>query len=328
MQTFKPMRNFACLVAAACCLNVASTAMAQDYPNRPIRVIVPYAPGGLPDAVIRRIAPRIEKELGQTLVVDNKPGANGVVSVQTLLSAPADGYTVIFSDAAFLSITPLVMKTPPYNAARDLLPVTLAATAPNFLAVHPSLPVKNLTEFVEYVKKNPGKVACGSSGVGTLHHLSLEAMRHSLDLDVIHIPFRGSGQSVPAMIGGQTQCTLAALPSLVGHAAVGKARILAIAGTKSSPLLPEAEAMFAGHKGGHEFSFLLGIVARQGTSAAVVNRLTAAVKVALEDPDNAASLRKMGVEPVGLPSDGFAAALRSDAEQLANVARQANLRAE
>jgi tripartite-type tricarboxylate transporter receptor subunit TctC len=220
------------------------------------------------------------------------------------------------------------MKNPPYSASRDLLPVTLVATAPNFLAVHPSLPVKNLTEFVSYVKKNPGKVACGSSGVGTLHHLSLEAMRHSLDLDVMHIPFRGSGQSVPAMIGGQTQCTLAALPSLVGHAAVGKALILAIVGTKPSLLLPEAEAMFAGQKGGHEFSFLLGIVARQGTSATVVNRLTAAVKVAVEDADNAAALRKMGVEPVGVPSDGYAAALRSDAEQLAKVARQANLLAE
>jgi len=328
MQKFIQIYTFVKLLAVAFGLSVGGGAVAQDYPNRPIRVIVPYAPGGLPDAVIRRIAPRIEKELGQTLVVDNKPGANGVVAVQSLLSAPADGYTMIFSDAAFISITPIVMKSPPYNASRDLMPVTLAATAPNFLAVHPSLPVKNLAEFVAYVKKNPGKVACGSSGVGTLHHLSFEAMQRSLELDLTHIPFRGSGQSVPAMIGGQTQCTLAALPSLVGHAAVGKARILAVAGTKPSPLLPEAEAMFAGIKGGHDFSFLLGLVARQGTSMAVVNRLTAAVKVGLEDAENAASLRKMGVEPAGLPSDGFAAALRSDAEQLANVARQANLRAE
>lgn len=280
MHKLNPTRALARLAAAAFGLILASATFAQDYPNRPIRVIVPYAAGGLPDLVIRRIAPRIEKELGQTLVVDNRPGANGVVSAQALLAAPADGYTVIFSDAAFISITPLAMKNPPYNAARDFMPVTLAATAPNFLAVHPSMPVKNLAEFTAYVKQNPGKVTCGSSGVGTLHHLSLEAMRHTMDLNVTHIPFRGSGQSVPAMIGGQTQCTLAALPSLVSHAAAGKARILAVAATRPSPLLPEAEPMFAGRQDVADFSFLLGIVVRQGTSAVVVNRLTAAVKVA------------------------------------------------
>ncbi|MDO9434397.1 tripartite tricarboxylate transporter substrate binding protein [Hydrogenophaga sp.] len=316
------------LAVAAVGLAMACASFAQDYPNKPIRVIVPYAPGGLPDAVIRRIAPRMEKELGQSLVIDNKPGANGVVSASALLAAPADGYTVIFSDAAFISITPLAMKNPPYNPARDFVPVTLAATAPNFLALHPSVPAKNLNEFIAYVQKNPGKVTCGSSGVGTLHHLSLEAMKHSLNLDVTHIPFRGSGQSVPAMVGGQTQCTLAALPSLVGHAAVGKANIIAIAGNRTSPLLPEAEAMFAGRQGGHDFSFLLGIVARQGTPAAVVNRLTAAVKVAVEDAENVASLRKMGVEPAGLPSAGYASALSADAEQLARVAKLANLQAE
>jgi len=142
------------------------------------------------------------------------------------------------------------------------------------------------------------------------------------------VPFRGSGQSVPAMVGGQTQCTLAALPSLVGHAQAGKARILAIAATKASPLLPEAEAMFSGQQGGADFSFLLGIVARQGTSTAVVNRLTNAVKVAVEDADNVAAMRKMGVKPEGLAADGYAAALRTDAEELARVARLANIQAE
>lgn len=332
MQAFHSLIHQArrdALKLAACALGLAfaGAAAAEDaYPQRPIRVIVPYAAGGLPDSVIRRVAPRLEKELGQTIVVDNKPGANGIVAAQALLAAPNDGYTVIFSDSAFLSITPLTMKTPPYST-RDFVPVSLAARAPNFLAVHPSVPANTLPEFLAHVRSNAGKLTCGSSGMGTLHHLTLEAMKRTLELEVAHVPYRGSGQSVPAMVGGQTQCTLAALPSLVGHAAAGTARVLAVASNRRSPLAPDALPMFEG-RDGYDFAFLLGIVARQGTPANVVGRLAAAMAATMRDPESVASLRKMGVEAIGGTSAEYAAALRGDSEQLSNAAKVAGMRPE
>ncbi|MBL0419203.1 tripartite tricarboxylate transporter substrate binding protein [Ramlibacter sp. AW1] len=321
-------RTAAALLVAAFGALGASLAMAQDsYPQRPIRVIVPYAPGGLPDSVIRRVGPLMEKELGQTVVVDNKPGANGVVAAQSLLSAPNDGYTLIFSDSAFLNITPLIMKSLPYDVNKDFTPVAVAAKAPNFLAVNKDVPVKNLAEFTQLVRSKPNALSCGSSGVGTLHHLTLETMKRKLNLDVEHVPFRGSGQSVPAMIGGQTQCTVAALPSLAGHAAAGNARIIGVAASKPSPLAPEAAPMFPAADN-MEYSFLLGFVGRPGMPAAVSNRISTALTNAMKDPEIVTALRRMGVEPTPGNAGAFTTALRADAEQLRAAAKLANLQAE
>jgi tripartite-type tricarboxylate transporter receptor subunit TctC len=315
------------LAAAACSLLTLSAVAQESYPVRSIRVIVPYAPGGLPDSVIRRVAPLMEKELGQTVVVDNKPGANGVVAAQALLSAPNDGYTLIFSDSAFLNMSPLLAKSLPYDVRRDFAPVAQAARAPNFLAVHKDVPARTFAEFAALIKKQPGKLNCGSSGVGTLHHLTLETMKSLLELDAVHVPYRGSGQSVPALIGKQTDCTIAAYPSLAGHAANGNARILAVAASKPSPLAPDAAPMFAG-KGDLEYSFLLGFVGRAGTPDAVTARIGAAITAAMSDAGIVAALRRAGVEPAAAPAAAYRASLDADGEQLRAAAKAINLQPE
>jgi len=330
MQTVKTWtrRHTAVILAATIGALCAPHVLAQDnYPSRAIRVIVPYAPGGLPDSVIRRVAPLMEKELGQTIVVDNKPGANGVVAAQLLLGAPADGYTLIFSDSAFINMAPLLMKTLPYDLQRDFMPVAQAARAPNFLAVHKDVPANNLAEFTALVKRQPGKLSCGSSGIGTLHHLTLETMKRSLELDVTHVPYRGSGQSVPALLGKQTECTVAAYPSLAGHAAAGTVRILAVAASKPSPLAPDATPMFAG-KGDLEYSFLLGFVGRAGTPADVTAKIVSALTKAMNDPAVGTALRQAGVEPAAANAAAYTASLNIDAEQLRAAAKAANMQAE
>ena len=175
------------------------------YPNKPIKFVVPYSAGGLPDTVARIFAQRLTERLGQSVVVDNKPGANGVVAAQVLASSPKDGYTFLVTDGSMFSINPTIYKNLGYDYKRDFMPVALAARAPLYLAVHPKVPVNTLQEFVALAKSKPGTLNYGSSGVGSTHHLTMEAMKTALGLDLTHVPFKGSGQSVPALIGGQVE---------------------------------------------------------------------------------------------------------------------------
>ncbi len=308
-------------------IGLPAAAQQAAYPTQPVRFIVPYAAAGLPDIVIRRLSARLAERLGQSVVVENKPGAGGAIAVQALLSAPADGYTFIFSDAAFLSITPLMSKNVPYDPKKDFAPVALVARAPNFLAVNREVAAKTVAEFVALARAKPGLLTCGSSGMGTLHHLTLETMKRNLDIDVVHVPYRGSGQSVPAMASGQTQCTLAALPSLSTFTAGGKARILAIAGSRRSSLAPDVPAMYEG-KEGLDFAFLLGAVARRGTPPEMVRRIADELGVVAKEPELVAALQKIGVDPVGAGTAEYEEALRADAEQMAAAVRLAGIKPE
>ena len=181
------------------CLTLPVVAQAQGaYPNRPIKFVVPYSAGGLPDTVARIFAQRLQDRLGQSVVVDNKPGANGVVAASVLAAAPADGYTFLVTDGSMFSINPAIYRNLSYEYKRDFIPVSLAARAPLYLAVHPKTGVNTLQDFVAMAKARPGALNYGSSGVGSSHHLTMEAMKASLGIDVAHVPFKGSSQSVPA----------------------------------------------------------------------------------------------------------------------------------
>jgi tripartite-type tricarboxylate transporter receptor subunit TctC len=177
---------------------------------------VPYAAGGLPDTVARIFAQRLGDKLGQAVVVDNRPGANGVVAAQALATAPKDGYTFLVTDGSMFSINPAIYKSLGYDYKRDFMPVSLAARAPLYLAVHPKVPANTFQEFIALAKAKPGTLNYGSSGIGSTHHLTMEALKASLGLQITHVPFKGTGQSVPALIGGQVEVLFSALPSLVG----------------------------------------------------------------------------------------------------------------
>jgi len=194
---------------AGLCLPMMAQSQAT-YPNRAIKLVVPYSAGGLPDTVARIFAQRLQDRLGQSVVVDNKPGANGVVAASTLASSPADGYTFLVTDGSMFSINPAIYKNLSYDYKRDFVPVSLAARAPLYLAVHPKTGVNTLQEFVALARAKPGTLNYGSSGIGSSHHLTMEAMKAALGIDVTHVPFKGSSQSVPALIGGQVDVAFSA----------------------------------------------------------------------------------------------------------------------
>jgi len=315
-------------MAAAVLLAVPALASAQAYPSKPIKFIVPYAAGGLPDSVARVVAQRLTERLGQSVVVDNKPGGNGVVAYQALLqSTPSDGHAFIVSDGSMLSITPLVNKTVPYKVGTDILPVSLIARSPLFLVAHPKTNVNTMQEFVTLVKSKPGEFSYGSSGIGSTHHLTMEALKAALNLDVRHIPFRGSGQSTPALVGGQVDFSVAALPSMQAFAKAGQVKLLASNAASRSPQAPEIPTL-AELVPGFDFSVVVGVMAAAGTPQAAINRISQEIAEVVKHPEVVKTFQTAVIDPVGAGPQAYGQVIARENEAMARAAKVANLKAE
>jgi len=295
------------------------------YPSQPIKFIVPYAAGGLPDTVARIVGQKLSDRLGHAVVVENRAGANGSIAAAALASAPADGYTFMVTDGSMLSVNPLLFKDLNYDPKKDFVPVALVARAPLFLASHPSLPATDLKGFIDYVKANPAKVNYGSSGVGSTHHLSMEAMKAALNLDMAHVPYRGTGQSVPALLGGHVQVLFSAYPSLAGAAESKKVNLLATNGAKRSPQAPNVPPI-AEVIPGFDFSVMVGILARAGTPPAIVEKISSEAVAAVKMDDVAKQYAAVGIEQDGAGSADFATEIAKEIERVANVVRSANIK--
>src|SRR6187402_3525023 len=228
---------FVALAFAALAWPFAALAQAP-YPNQSIRFIVPYAAGGLPDTVARITAQHLQERLGQSVVVENRAGGGAAAAMSALLGAPADGYTFVVTDGSLISTNPALFKQLTYNP-KEIVPVALLGGTPLFLAAHPDLPVSTFREFVDYVRAHPGQINYGSSGVGSAHHLSMEGVKAALNLQMTHVPYRGTGQSVPALLGGHVQVLFSAYPSLVGAVESKKVKLLAHNGSGRSFQAPD-----------------------------------------------------------------------------------------
>lgn len=308
-------------------LMLPSAAQAQAFPSKPIKLVVPYSPGGLPDTVARLLAQRLQGPLGQPVVVENKAGGGGAVAAATLAQSPADGHTLIVTDGPMLAIAPLVSKQMSYDPVKDFAPVSLVGTAPLFLAVNANVKANTLDEFIALAKLKPGALNYGSAGIGSIHHLTAEAMKEGLGIFVTHIPFRGSGNSVPAMIGGQVDMVFASPPSLMGFVKSGQAKLLAINSAKRSDLAPNVPTL--GEKiPGFDFAFNVVVLARAGTPPEVINRLSAEIAKVVKSAEAVEPLRIAGVDPVGGTPEQLAIAMRSEAERVAKAAKRAGLKAE
>jgi tripartite-type tricarboxylate transporter receptor subunit TctC len=305
----------------------ALSAWAQaPYPNQGIRFIVPYAPGGLPDTVARIVGQRVQERVGQNVVVENRPGGGAAAAVSALLTAPADGYTFLVSDGSLLSTNPLLIKQLTY-AAKDVAPVALLGRTPLFLAAHPDVPVNTLREFVDYVKARPGQINYGSSGVGSIHHLSMEALKAALKLDMTHIPYRGTGQSVPALLGGHVPVLFSAYPSLVGAVANKQVKLLAHNGTGrwfQAPDVPPIADVIPDY----DLMTIVGIYARPGMPQAITDKIVAEVVAAVSSPEAKRQFANAGVETTGGGPDAFGRALQREINNVANVVRAANIQAQ
>lgn len=325
MKPIKILKSIA--LGAGLVLSSVSSTMAQSYPSRPIKFIVPYSPGGLPDTVARILSLRLPEGLGQPVVVDNKPGANGGVAAVTLAQAPADGYTFLVTDGSMLTVNPLINKKMSYDPAKDFVPVSLVASSPLFLVVNSGVKANTLDEFIALAKSKPGELNYGSSGIGSSHHLTAEAMKAGLGVFMTHIPFRGSANSVPALIGGQVDMVFSAYPSMAGFVKSGQARILATNSLNRSSLAPNVPAI-SEKIPGFDFAVIVVILAQKGTPQEVIDRVSAEVTKLTRRADVIEQMKLAGIEPVGGSPAALATALKQESERIAKAAKQANLQAE
>ena len=313
----------ACAVCAIPLLGLAQPA----YPSKPVKFIVPYAPGGLPDTVARVVAQQLGERLGQAVYIDNKPGGNGVVAYNALLqSNPADGHAFIVSDGSMLSITPLITAVP-YQSGKDILPVSLIARSPLFLVAHPKTGVNTFQEFIALVRSKPGEFTYGSSGIGSTHHLTMEALKAALNLNVRHIPFRGSGQSTPALVSGQVDFSVAALPSMAGFVKSGKARLLASNALTRSSQAPDVPAI-AEVVPGFDFSVTVGVLAAAGTPPAAIDRISHEISEIVKMPEVIKTFHAQVIDPVGGGPAEYGKAIERENEAMRKAGRAANLKAE
>jgi tripartite-type tricarboxylate transporter receptor subunit TctC len=310
---------FAVLAGAA----VPWTAQAQSaYPQHTIRFYIPAPAGGLPDTVARVVGRRLQERLGQSVVVENRPGGNGAVSVNALMNAPADGYSFIIQDGSIYSINPHIYAKLSYKAD-DLAPVAMIARAPLFLAAHAKVPAKTLKDLIAYVKANPGKLNYGSSGVGSTHHLTMEAIKAALQLEMTHVPFKGTGESVPALLGGHVDVLFAAYPNLAG--AIGKnITLLATNGAKSAAIAPDVPPV-ASVIPGFDFAPVVGIYARTGTPAEFIQKVADEVAVIVEEPEVIKQLSATGIEVAPAGPKEFGDTLKSESDRVAKVVAAAGM---
>ena len=307
-------------------LLLAGAVHAQGYPNRPIKVIVPYAPGGLPDTIARLVGAKIAQPLGQTLVVENLGGAGGISGVSEVVKAQPDGYTVLVADVGQIAINPHLFAKLPYAPMKDLVPVSLIGVAPLFLVAHPSVPASSVKELVALAKSQPGKLNYGSSGIGSIHHLATEALKSGFGIDIVHVPYKGTGQSVPALLGGQVSLLYSAGPSIAGHVKEGRVKLLAVSTVRRSPQAPEVPAIAELGLPGYDFPAEIGMLAPTGTSHEIVNRLSVEIARAVKQPDVVQRFTQLGIDPVGSTADGYAQVNKADYEKYEKIVRATGAR--
>ena len=325
MQRRQVLGRFAVAV-----LSVASGAVsAQNYPVKPLRIIVPYAAGGSPDAVARILAQQLGTVMGQSVLVENLPGSSGIAAIEIVRNGAADGSTLLMADAAHWAVNRVTKAKLPHNFQKDMAPVSIASFSALYLAVHDTFPASNLRELVAAVKAKPGIYTYGSSGVGSLHHLTMEAFRHGLGLDILHVPYKGTGQSVPALVGGQVHMAVAAYNSIAGFAKEG--RIKVIAGNTRERMAMLAQFPPMGDAGLKDFHFPgeNALFVPSGTPKPVIDKLAAAVAKVLAMPDIVTKLNTVGVEPPRQPGPAaLAETIQRDIPRYEAVVRNAGIQPE
>jgi tripartite-type tricarboxylate transporter receptor subunit TctC len=304
---------------------LARPAFAQDYPARPVRVIVPYAPGGATDVLARLLAARIDQELKQTFVVDNRGGGASQVGTQAIATAAPDGYTIGLIDSAFTINPGLFAGKLPYDTLKDFAAVSLIATAPLVFVVHPSLGVTTAQELVALAKQKPGNISFALPGLGTPVHLAGEQLREIAGIDFVGVPYRGAGPSIADFIAGQVQMTFATVPSILEHVRGGRARALGIIGERSD-LLPDVPTMAEAGLAGIDAALMFGIVAPAATPAAVVTRLSEAAARCVRTDPLRARLTELGYVPIGSSHSEFQARIATDIAKWSRIIEAGNIK--
>jgi len=300
-------------------------AQAQGYPTKPVRIVVPFPPGGTIDILARLVSEGLARSLGQSVVVDNRAGAGGIIGSHGVVQSPADGYTLLMASPGPMTVSPALKETMPYDTAKDLTPIIQVAATPLVMVVPPSLPVKSLSEFVEYAKARPGKLSFASSGAGTSSHLSGEMFKLATGVDMVHVPYKGGGPALTDVLGGRIETIIQLMVQMQPHIASGKLRALAITSRERAAGLPDVPTMIeSGHKD-FEVVTWFGLFAPKDTPSEIVKRLNEEVSKILSSPETAARLTEMGAlwRP-NTPAE-FAEFVRADLSKWKHVVEKSGL---
>ena len=308
-------------------LALACGALAQDYPTRPLRLIVPYAAGGSTDVLARMVGQKLTVVLAQPVVVDNRTGAGTLIATEIAVHAAPDGYTLLMATPP-LAVAPALYAKLPFDVARDFAAITNIAATSNVLVVHPSVPVQTVKDLVALARASPGKYTFGSSGVGGASHLAVELFRSMAGIELVHVPYKGGAVAVTDLIGGRLTLMFANLTTVQQHIKSGRLRALAIGTAQRSLVVPELPTVAAAGVPGYEANNWNGVVAPAGTPRAVIDRLQRAVKLAVETPDMREQLLQNAFEPIADTPAEFTRYLAAERVKWGRVIRQANVRPE
>ncbi len=307
MRTFK-----ICLLLLA--LLCTGLAQAEDYPAKPIRFIVPYPPGGSADILARTVGEKLTRALGQPLVIENKPGAGGIVGAQEVARSPADGYTLLFANTS-IAINPSLYKSLPYDTAKTFAPVVLMVSVPNLLLVAEDVPAASVADLIRLAKASPGNLNYASAGNGTFPHLAVELFKLQAGINLTHIPYKGAAPAMNALLAKEVQVLSNDLLNAIPQVKAGKVKALAITGSARSKALPEVPTVAEAGLKNYEAVGWQGVMVRTGTSEAIVNRLNAEINKALADPELRERLTSQGLDVVGGTVAQFADFVRRDTER-------------
>ncbi len=316
-------------ITAAALLALAGAAGAQNYPVKPIRLIVPSAPGGGTDIAARLIAQGLTESFGQAVVVDNRGGAGGIagVTVAAKLSAP-DGYTLVLGSNGHLSFASAINPNLPYDPQKDLTPISLVANQPFVLAISSAVPANNIRELVALAKSKPGTITYGSGGVGSASHLGVALFEFKAGIKLMHIPYKGTGPGMTALMSGELQLLMAGLSTVLPQAKSGKIKVLAVSGAQRSRMAPETPTVAEAGVAGYDFNVWYGMMAPGGTPRAIVTKLATEIARLLKAPIVQDRFATAGLEPVSNTPDEFAALLKREIPEWHKIAREANIRVE
>jgi tripartite-type tricarboxylate transporter receptor subunit TctC len=306
---------------------LASVSSAQSFPVRPVRVVVPYAAGGLPDTMARIVAQRLTESFAQQFIVDNRPGAGGIAACELVAKSPADGYTLLVADTPQTAVNLALYSKLPYDTLRDFAPVSIIGTSTQFLVANAALPVTSLSELIAYARARPGELRYGSSGIGSLQHLGMEALKSGLALDIVHVPYKGTAQAVPAMLAGEVALVFSAFPSILQHVKAGRVKLLAANTLKRSSYAPDVPTVTE-VTGLRDFDYppLIGVLAPARTPPAVITRLARGIESSVKHADTMQRFTALGIDASGSTPEAYAAQIRLDIQKYAKAVKASGAR--
>ncbi len=300
-------------------------ALAQSYPTKPIRIIVPYAPGGTTDILTRAVGQKLTDAWGQQVIVDNRPGASGMIGAEATARAAPDGYTVLMAYTAEIVIMPGMMKKMAYNPQRDLAPVTLGAITPMILVAHPSLPVRSVKEFIALAKARPGQLPYASAGNGSPAHLAFELMQRNAKIEINHVPYKGAAPALVDLIGGHVVIYFSGMPPAMPHVRAEKLRALAVSTAKRSPAAPEVPTVAEAGIPGFDVPTWFGVLVPAGTPKGIVAKLHAGITQALNAPDVRERMAREGAETTPMTPEQFGAFIRTETAKFARIIKESGV---